>query len=264
MATFSYARIILLAFISLYISLTRAECTRVIISADPAYPPLHWYDGKTLQGASIEIAKRVLDDLKIPYEVHYAGPFPRVLALAEHGEIDLVATLKKTPEREKFLLYPETTALVNPVAVFVASKNSKFVFKDRRDLIGLTGGITRGNVFGEDFDVFLKQQLKIEEANTLEQNFSKLGLGRIDYLVTGFYAGMAHIIKSGSEKKYHALSPYVTNAPNYIALTRNGNCSEKLGLIDAQLALLKQNGVVDEITKKSFARWKAYPVAVHK
>ena len=39
-------------------------CERLVIVADPAYPPLHWYDGVKMQGASIAIAKRVLDDLK--------------------------------------------------------------------------------------------------------------------------------------------------------------------------------------------------------
>jgi polar amino acid transport system substrate-binding protein len=53
-----------------------------------------------LHGVSIAIAKRVLDDLKIPYEVRYLGPFPRVMVAAERGDIDVVATLKKTPERE--------------------------------------------------------------------------------------------------------------------------------------------------------------------
>ena len=45
----------------------RAQCTKMVITADPTYPPLHYYDGTTLKGASIEIAKRVLEDLKIPY-----------------------------------------------------------------------------------------------------------------------------------------------------------------------------------------------------
>jgi polar amino acid transport system substrate-binding protein len=78
----------------------QAQCARLVLAADPDYPPLHWYDGTNMQGASIAIAKRVLDDLKIPFEVRYLGPFPRVMAAAERGDIDMVATLKKTPERE--------------------------------------------------------------------------------------------------------------------------------------------------------------------
>jgi polar amino acid transport system substrate-binding protein len=60
-----------------------AQCARVIVSADPAYPPVQWYDGETLPGASIEIAKRVINESQIPYEVRYGGPFPRLIRLAQ-------------------------------------------------------------------------------------------------------------------------------------------------------------------------------------
>ena len=43
----------------------QAQCSRMVVTADPSYPPMHWYDGETLQGASIEIAKRALTDLGI-------------------------------------------------------------------------------------------------------------------------------------------------------------------------------------------------------
>ncbi|MBV6321641.1 transporter substrate-binding domain-containing protein [Duganella violaceipulchra] len=77
------------------------DCPKVVVSADPDYPPLHWYDGKELRGPSIELATRILADLKIPYEVRYVGPWKRVLANASVGKIDLVATLKIQPERER-------------------------------------------------------------------------------------------------------------------------------------------------------------------
>ena len=66
-----------------------------------------------MHGVSIAIAKRVLDDLKIPYEVRYLGPFPRVMV---------------TAEREAFLLYPKTTALANPV---LQGKKHAVVFAPR-------------------------------------------------------------------------------------------------------------------------------------
>lgn len=240
-----------------------AECTRLVLAADPAYPPLHWYDGNTMHGASLAIAKRVLDDLKIPYEVRYVGPFPRVMLAAERGDIDMVATLKKTPEREQFLLYPKTSALANPVAAF-ASRERQFEFRDRADLVGLRGGITRGNVFGDGLDEYMKQNLRIEEANSPENNFSKLGADRLDYFITGYYAGMAYLLKRGDEQRFVALSPMLVDTPNYIVLTRNGRCADKLDAIDTRLAQLKKAGVLDELIRQAFAQWKQSPVVVVK
>ncbi len=240
-------------------SQSHAACTRLVLTADPAYPPLHWYDGNTLQGASVEIAKRVLDDLKIPYEVRYVGPFPRVLLLAERGEVDMVVTLKKTPEREQFLLFPKTAALSNPVAVF-ASRKHLFAYHERHDLVGLRGGIASGNLFGGGMDEYLREHLTFEEANTPENNFDKLNLGRIDYFLTGLYTGMAYLLKRGDEAKFLALTPYATETQNFIALTRKGHCADKLAQIDERLALLKKSGVLDGLIRQSMQTWKSRPV----
>ena len=236
-----------------------AECSRLIVAADPAYPPLHWYDGKKMQGASIEIAKRVLDDLKIPYEIRYVGPFSRLMALAEHGDIDMVATLKKTPERERFLLFPTTPAFSNPVAVF-APRGHAFNYSSRSDLIGLRGGITRGNKFGDGFDEFLAKKLTIGQANTPENNFEKLKAGRLDYLVTGYFTGMAYLLKRGDESKFIALRPFVADSTNFIALTKNGACADKLDAINTKLNQLKKRGELDKLIQQSFKTWKDNPV----
>lgn len=236
-------------------------CQRLVVSADPAYPPLHWYDGQTLQGASIEIAKRVLDDLKIPYEIRFVGPFPRVLLLARHGDIDMVATLKQTPERDSFLLYPQTPALSNPVSVFTTTGNA-FPFREWSDLEGKRGGITRGNKFAGNLDTYIEEKLAIEEANSPENSFDKLALGRIDYFITGYYTGMAILLMRGDEARFTARLPHLVDTPNFLALTKEGNCRDKLEQIDARLAALKKAGVIDEIIRKSFQTWKNRPVMV--
>lgn len=252
-----FLRLVVSALLLVGVSQTYAECSRLILTADPAYPPLHWYDGKNLQGASIEIAKRVLSDLKIPYEVRYVGPFPRVMLMAERGDVDMVVTLKKTPEREQFLLFPRNATFSNPVAVFASRKHS-FAYRDRRDLVGLRGGITRGNLFGDGLDEYLRNSLAFEEANTPENNFDKLNLGRIDYFITGYYAGMAYLLKRGDEERFVALTPFVAKTENFIVLTRRGHCAAKLGLIDERLAVLQKEGVIDQLIQLSIRAWKVH------
>jgi polar amino acid transport system substrate-binding protein len=185
------------------------------------------------------------------------------MAAAQHGDIDMVATLKKTPEREAFLLFPKTPALANPVAVFT-TRERPLEFRSPSDLVGRKGGITRSNVFGNGFDEYMRQNLSIEEANSPENNFSKLAVGRLDYFITGYYAGMAYLLKRGDEDRFVALSPFVVNTPNYIVLTRNGHCADKLDAIDNRLSQLKKSGVLDDLIRQSFALWKAHPVVLVK
>jgi len=255
------SRIACWVYLAGFVVAGHAQCSPLVLTADPDYPPMHWYDGKTLQGASIAIAKRVLEDLSIPYEVRYLGPFPRVVDAAKRGDVDMVATLKRTPEREEFLLFPKTPALANPVAAFVA-RSRKIEFKSRADLVGLHGGMTRGNVFGDGLDEFMKQSLTVEVANSPENNFSKLGVGRIDYFVTGLYVGMAYLLQRGEESRFVALSPFLVDTPNFVVLTRKGHCADKLQAIDARLATLQKNGVLKDLVRQSFDQWKAHPVVV--
>ena len=128
----------------------------------------------------------------------------------------------------------------------------------------MRGGITRGNLFGNGVDEFLRDKLSVEESNNPESNFDELALGRVDYFVTGYYTGMALLLKRGDEERFIAKAPFLTDTPNYLVLTRNGKCPDMLERIDARLAALKKNGVLEELIRKSFQKWKAHPVMTDK
>jgi len=205
--------------------LAYADCDKVIVSADPDYPPLHWYDGRRLQGPSIELATRVLSDLQIPFEVRYVGPWKRVLANAAAGQVDLVATLKVQPERERYLEFVRTPAFPNPVAVFVP-RQRPFVFSSWGDLKSRKGGIALGNRFGPDFEQFAASHLRLEEAGNAETNFRKLGAGRIDYFITGLFTGETYLAKHRLGERFVAMRPFVTEDKNYFAFSRSSPCQK--------------------------------------
>ena len=163
-----------------------AQCTRVVFSANPDYPPYHWAEGERIVGASVALTGRILDELGVRWEARFVGPWPRVLKSAEFGEIDLVVSLKPTPEREAYLQFTRAPSFPNPMAVF-ALRGRPLKFDTPVDLVGKRGGRTAGDRFGDEFDRFAQKQLTLEDADSLEINFNKLVAGRIDYVVTGLY-----------------------------------------------------------------------------
>ncbi|MCU6500652.1 transporter substrate-binding domain-containing protein [Rugamonas sp. A1-17] len=217
-----------------------ADCPKVVVSADPDYPPLHWYDGKTLRGPSIDLATRILADLKIPYEVRYVGPWKRVLATAAAGKIDLVATLKIQPERERYLDFVRTPAFPNPVAVFVPRQHA-FIFNTWQDLASHKGGIALGNTFGREFSAFSAAHLRLEESGTADSNFRKLGLGRIDYFVSGLFTGEAWLARHGGGAQFMAMRPFLTEDKNYFAFAKLSPCTRHLDAFEARLKELVAN-----------------------
>ncbi|MBA5686788.1 substrate-binding periplasmic protein [Rugamonas apoptosis] len=218
----------------------QADCPKVVVSADPDYPPLHWYDGKELRGPSIELATHILADLKIPYEVRYVGPWKRVLANAAIGKIDLVATLKIQPERERYLDFVRTPAFPNPVAVFVPRERA-FVFNTWQDLASHKGGIALGNTFGQEFSEFAAAHLRLEESGTADSNFRKLGLGRIDYFVVGLFAGEAWLARHGRSAQIVAIRPFLADDKNYYAFSKYSPCTRYLDAFEARLKELVAN-----------------------
>ncbi|WP_343582868.1 transporter substrate-binding domain-containing protein [Herbaspirillum sp.] len=225
------------------------ECSKVVVSADSDYAPLHWYDGKHLTGASIEIASRALTALGIPFEVRYVGPFHRVLKDAQSGEVAMIASLKNTPERQQYLAFTSVPLFSNPIAVFVA-RDRGFSYSGWKDLVGKRGAITMGNQFGEGFDEFLRDNLKVEQAQKAYMNFSKLDAGSIDYLITGYYSGVIYLNQTRQADRFMPLKPYVTESDNFIALSKVNPCVKYLPRINAQLETMKKRGELQAILER--------------
>lgn len=226
-----------------------AECSKVIISGGSDYPPLHWYDGSQLTGASIEVATTALKALKIPYEVRYVGPFYRALEGARSGEIDMIATLKDTPERREFLIFTTPSPFTSPIAVFTL-RNAPFTYREWNDLIGKKGGVTRGYQFGDGFDDFLKKQLTVETEQKTYMNFAKLDRGRIDYLITGYYNGMTFLAETQQSQRFISHMPFVTDSKNYIVLSKNSPCIKYLKSLNQQLGKMQSSGTIKAILEK--------------
>jgi len=225
------------------------ECTRVVISADSDYAPLQWYDGRILRGASIDIAMRALQAINVPFEVRYVGPLQRVLDGARSGEVDMVVSLKDTPQRRDYLSFVPVPLFTNPIAVFVA-QDKRFAYAGWRDLEGKKGGMTRGNQFGGGFDEFMAKNLTVETEQKLYMNFKKIELGRIDYLITGYYSGLFYLRESGQADRFVALRPYVSESDNLMAISKRSPCIKYLPALEAQLGSMRQKGLLKEMLGK--------------
>ncbi|MFZ6757714.1 substrate-binding periplasmic protein [Undibacterium sp. Ji50W] len=252
-------RCLILLFFILFAPLTQAagKCERMVISADPAYPPLHWHDGKNFHGASIDIAIRIMKDLGIPYEVRYLGPWKRVLNAAQNGGIDLIATLKTTPERTSFLLFSDLV-LVNPVAAFVRNGNA-FPYNKWDDLIPYRGGIARGNRFGRPFDDFMDGRLAINEVDNLETALKMLQARRFDYVITGYHSGMAYMASGKLDDKLVPLTPYLIETANLLGFVASSPCAVYLPAVNKQLQKLQKEGYIERILLQAREEWRLAP-----
>ena len=225
--------------------LAAAQCDTLVYATNPAYPPYGWSeDHHSYRGASIDLLPLLMPaHVKLQAVVY---PWKRAQQMAQEGRIDLLLSLRKTPEREAYLLFSHHPIFANPIAIFRLKGKQESV-ADWQTLVGLRGGVSRGDTFGSKFDLFLQKNLTVETADTMQENFEKLRRGRIDYFVSGQYAGNYYLHQHGIDGEIEALSPPVTNESIHIGFSRRSPCQELEPYVSARLEELEQSGYLKRL-----------------
>lgn len=232
-----------------------AGCRKVVLSAHPQQPPLHWLHGERLVGADVELTGQILDELGVTWEVRPLGSFPAVLTAAQRGRLDLILSLTVTPERSEYLQFTETSAFASPVSLFVA-QSSALRFETWQDLIGKRGARVAGEPFGSGFDEFAWQNLRLTPANGLEDLFGRLLAGRIDYAVTNLHAGQAHLLAKGLEARVRALPNLVHSGSLHHGFVKRSPCRDLASRFDARLKQMQADGELQVLLERHSAIWR--------
>ena len=82
-------------------------------------------------------------------------------------------------------------------------------------------------------------------------NFKKIELGRLDYLITGYYTGLTYLRQSGQADRFIALRPFVADSDNLIAISKRSPCLKYLPALEAELNSMQQKGMLKQILDKS-------------
>ena len=144
-------------------------CNTLTVSGNPEYPPLLWRDEQNpgfLNGAVPALLREITQPLGVTVEVKDIGSWARVQRMAREGEIDMVAGAFITSERIRYMDYllPPVTHL--PTAVWVPI-GREFVYRHWPDLKGKRGSTLINNSFGQNFDRYAEQNLRIEGVRSI-------------------------------------------------------------------------------------------------
>ncbi len=251
-------RIMLALFLFISVSSATAVPKELIIGKpDTDYPPFHWTDGNgNITGicpAVISEAAELIGIHKITYKKY---PWKRMLENAESGNVDAVMPLFKTPERTKYLFFPEEE-LAYEVNVFFTLQNSDIRYSgDFKDLKLYRIGSIRGYSYGSLFDnAGFKLEYAINEEmllNKLKANRYQIGIGNI-LVLKHFAREMGLAIK--------ILKPYVSRDPLFIGFSKIKNnknfvndfsgAIHKLKLTEKYLDIVSKYSQVESHEKKN-------------
>ena len=235
-------------------ALPAPPCNTLTVSGNPEYPPLLWRDEQHsgyLIGAVPALLKEITEPLGVNVEVRDIGSWARVQHLARQGEIDMVAGAFITSERIRYMDYllPPITHL--PTAVWVP-KGREFVYRHWPDLKGKRGSTLINNSFGQNFDRYAEQNLRIEGIRSIEQSFQMALADRVDYVLYEVLQGEVKLEYLGIADQFIPLQTPVSREGLFFTFSKASPCNsfEVRELIAGELYELVNSGRVSELIEQ--------------
>ncbi len=250
----------LLATLFLGVPVTASDdphCKTLTASGNPEYPPLLWRDPgmpDQLTGAVPALLREIVEPMGLEVLVRDLGSWARAQHVARSGEIDMVAGAFINSERIRYMDYllPPITHL--PTAVWVP-KGGEFVYRHWPDLLGKRGSTLINNSFGQNFDRYAEENLRIEGVRTIEQSFQMALAGRVDYVLYEVLQGRVKLGKMGIGEDFVALETPISREALFFTFSKASPCNSfelRERIADRLFDLVNSGRVdalIDEYTK---------------
>ena len=232
------------------------ECTKIIATGHPQYPAIAYKDGDNIVGAAPMLVEAIAKQLNIPLESKYMGSWEDAQAAARDGKADMIFGIYYNDERATYLDYVQPPFTYDDVAVFVV-KGKEFDFKGQDDLIGKKGVTNQGESYGAEFDAFMKDKLDVARAAGIDAAFKDLLAGNADYLIAGYYPGLAEAAKEGLKDKVVALDQALLSAEMFVAFSKKSPCRSLADKFGQEITVMTTDDSFDKMLVNAEADWES-------
>ena len=158
------------------------------------FRPFIWQENNRATGINADTIREMARRAGIRIKITHA-PWNRVMAMTKAGKVHGAFAAFKTKERESFAFFLEYPLHLSTYTLFIRS-GDRFIFSSIKDLYGKSIGNNSGFSLGEEFDTAKKEnKIRVQEAETIEQNLEKLIRGRFSAYIGNFHA-TSYLIKT--------------------------------------------------------------------
>ena len=251
----------LIVFVALTLTgnaaLAADECTKITATGHRYYPVIAYRDGDKIVGAAPTLVETIAKQINVPLESKYMGTWEEAQDAARDGKADMIFGLYYNDERATYLDYVQPAFTFDDVAIFVL-KGKEFPFTDKNDLIGKKGVTNQGESFGNEFDAFMKEKLNVARANGIDGAFKDLLDGKADYLIAGYYPGLAEAAREGVEDKVGPLKQALLSQEMFVAFSQKSPCKSLAAKFGQGITELTTNDSYDKILVEAQKAWEAH------
>jgi len=234
----------LLTLVFSFFTISNAVATELIkVSSDPWEPWVLGEEGGVASGGiAVDLSNELFRRLGLSTETKIY-PYKRCINQMKSGERDLLLMVKRTPEREIYMLFSDVAATDPQLIYYSTDHYSEFSWKSWEDLKGYTIAGVRGFDYGGFHQAASDLNLNFELAANDTQNIKKLLSGRVDLILLSQSTANFYL-KSNPEVagKLIAAERIVTNAEFHFGISKSGNATLHLDNINKMLSEMKQDG----------------------
>lgn len=231
------------------------DCTKITATGHPQYPAIAFRDGDKIVGAAASLVEAVGKQLNVPVELKFMGTWSNAQAAARDGKADLIFGIYYNDERATYLDYVKPAFMFDPVVVFVA-KGKGFPFKGQDDLVGKKGVTNQGESYGTEFDAFIKDKLTVARADGVDDALQDLVSGKADYMIAGYYPGIAEAAKAGLSDKIEPLDPALLSAEMFVAFSKKSPCRSLAPQFGQAIAEMTTDGRFSKMLTDAEITWE--------
>ena len=178
-------------------------------------------------------------------------PFNRILAELRSGDIGAGAVVD-TAERREFSDFSEPY-FTERLMVY-SRKDDKLPFQGPADFAGHAVGVLRGWSYGEAFDDARRNgKVNVQEVDSDEQNFSKLQLGRVDYVIAPWQSGQILLSQARFADLVQQRKP-LSETPICLAFNKNAGRKALLDHFNQAIGAMKDSGEIDKLIHEGIAK----------
>jgi polar amino acid transport system substrate-binding protein len=235
------------------------HCDKLTVTGHPQYPVIAYRDGERIAGAAPMLVETIAKELKVPVESKYTGSWADAQAATREGKADMIVGIYYNDERATYLDYVQPAFIFDQVVVFVP-KGKGFPFTDQQDLIGKKGVTNQGESYGNEFDAFIKDKLTVARADGIDDAFKELLAGKADYVIAGYYPGLAEAAKMGVKDEIEALNPALLSAEMFVAFSKKSPCRSLSPEFGQGITAVTTDGRFNTMLNDAVVAWdKAQP-----
>ncbi len=196
------------------------------------------------------VVRRAFEHMGIPVQFD-SLPFNRVLAELRSGDIGAGAVVD-TEERREFGDFSEPY-FTEQLMVY-SRKDDHLNFRNPADFNGHAIGVLRGWSYGALFDDARKKgKLNVQEVDSDEQNFSKLQLGRVDYVVAPWQSGQILLSQARFADLVRQHQP-LSETPICLAFNKTAQRKTLLANFNQTIRAMKSSGEIDKLIHEGIAQ----------